>query len=159
MNNNNNSFSEFDLHCMQRALQLAEFAASKNEVPVGAILVNNPDQLIIGEGYNQPISSSDPTAHAEIIAMRQAAQKINNYRLVDTTLYVTLEPCPMCAGAMIHARIKRLVYATPDPRTGSVHSVLDLFGAAPWNHMVKCEHGLLAESAGSMLREFFQARR
>lgn len=152
-------FSDFDLHCMQRALQLAEIAAQQNEVPVGAVLVNNADQQIIGEGYNCPISSNDPTAHAEIIAMRKAAQKLNNYRLVDTTLYVTLEPCAMCAGAMIHARIKRLVFATHDPKTGAVGGVMDLFGSAAWNHNVVCAHGLLAEPCADILRAFFQQRR
>lgn len=154
-----NNFTEFDLHCMEHALQLAATAGSKNEVPVGAVLVSNQDQQIIGEGYNQPITSNDPTAHAEIVAMRQAAQKLNNYRLVDTTLYVTLEPCAMCAGAMLHARIKRLVFATVDPRGGAVGGAMDLFGAAAWNHNVACEHGLLAEPCGEILRQFFQARR
>ncbi|HSX19830.1 MAG TPA: tRNA adenosine(34) deaminase TadA [Gammaproteobacteria bacterium] len=154
-----NNFTEFDLHCMQRALLLAETAAKHDEVPVGAVLVNNGDQQIIGEGYNQPISSNDPTAHAEIIAMRQAANKMSNYRLVDTTLYVTLEPCAMCAGAMLHARIKRLIFATPDPRAGAVGGAIDLFDAAQWNHNVTCAHGLLAEPCAEILRQFFQARR
>lgn len=152
-------FTEFDLHCMQRALQLAERAAQENEVPVGAVLVNNQDQQILGEGYNCPISRNDPTAHAEIIAMRQAAEKIKNYRLVDTTLYVTLEPCAMCAGAMLHARIKRLIYATVDPKTGAIGGVMDLFGSATWNHTISCAHGLLAEPSAEILRTFFQKRR
>lgn len=152
-------FSEFDLHCMQRALQLAELAVTHNEVPVGAVLVSNKEQQIIGEGFNQPIRSNDPTAHAEIIAIRQAAKNINNYRLVDTTLYVTLEPCAMCAGAMLHARIKRLVFATVDPRAGVVGGAMNLFSSAAWNHSISCDHGLLAEPSAAILRKFFQARR
>lgn len=154
-----NNFSEFDRRYMERALQLAEHAAAHNEVPVGAVLVTNQDLQIIGEGFNQPISSNDPTAHAEIVAMRQAAQKINNYRLLDTTLYVTLEPCAMCAGAMLHARIKRLVFATVDPRAGAIGGAMDLFAANKWNHSISCAHGLLAEPCGTILREFFQVRR
>jgi len=153
------SFTDFDLHCMQRALQLAAIAASKQEVPVGAVLVAKQDQQIIGEGFNCPISNNDPTAHAEIIALRQAAQKLHNYRLIDTTLYVTLEPCAMCAGAMLHARVKRLVFATVDQRAGAIGGAMDLFGAAVWNHSVECAHGLLAESSAALLRDFFKARR
>lgn len=144
---------------MQHALNLAHTAAKQNEVPVGAIIVANQTQEILGTGYNQPIQSNDPTAHAEIIAMRQAAIKLKNYRLLDTTLYVTLEPCAMCAGAMLHARIKRLVFATHDPRTGAVGSSIDLFAAGKWNHSVQCAHGLLAEPCGQILRDFFKARR
>lgn len=154
----NNNFTEFDTQCMQLALQLAQSAAAHGEVPVGAVLANR-DQQIIGTGYNQPISLKDPTAHAEIIAMRAAAQKINNYRLVDTTLYVTLEPCGMCAGAMLHARIERLVFAAFDPRTGAVGSTINLFAAAQWNHKIEHTHGLLAEPCSTILKEFFQARR
>lgn len=154
-----NNFTDFDLHCMQRALQLAGDAAAKNEVPVGAVLVSNQDLTIIGEGFNQTISSCDPTAHAEIVAIRQAGQKINNYRLVNTTLYVTLEPCAMCAGALLHARIGRLVFATPDPKAGAIGGAMQLYAAASWNHAIKCEHGLLADPCAAILREFFQARR
>ena len=152
-----NNFSEFDKVCMERALQLAKIAAENNEVPVGAVLVAN--EQIIGEGYNRPISTNDPTAHAEIIAMRHAAQSISNYRLVDTTLYVTLEPCAMCAGAMLHARVKRLVFATPDPRGGALGSAMDLLGSAAWNHSIACTQGLLAEECATILRDFFKARR
>lgn len=151
-------FSEFDLHCMQTALKLAETAKEKNEVPVGAVIANLQEE-IIGNGYNCPISTNDPSAHAEIRAMRDAASKIKNYRLTDCTLYVTLEPCAMCAGAMLHARIKRLVFATVDQRAGAIMGAIDLFGAAAWNHSVKCEHGLLAEPCAEILRDFFKARR
>lgn len=153
------NFSAFDMQCMQRALELAEHAANNGEVPVGAVLIDNQNQQIIGEGYNQPINSHDPTAHAEIIALRNAAQQRKNYRLVDTTLYVTLEPCAMCAYAMLHARIKRLVFGTSDPRTGAIHSAIDLFNASAWNHKIICENGLLAHECGNILREFFKDRR
>ncbi len=154
-----NNFSEFDLYCMTRALELANNAAKLNEVPVGAILVTNHDSQIIGQGFNKPISTNDPTAHAEIIAIRQAAQALNNYRLVNTTLYVTLEPCAMCAGALLHARINRLVFATPDPKAGAIGGAMNLYSAAMWNHSISCAHGLLSEPCGNILREFFKARR
>lgn len=154
-----NDFSSFDHACMQRALQLASTAAQYNEVPVGAVLVTNYNQKIIGEGYNQPITTHDPTAHAEIIALRQAALKLNNYRLIDTTLYVTLEPCAMCTGAMLHARIQRLVFATSDPRTGAIGGAINLLTANKWNHSIACAHGLLATECGDVLRAFFRARR
>ena len=154
-----NNFNDFDTYCMQRALQLAAIGASQNEVPVGAVIVSNADQLIIGEGFNQPILNNDPSAHAEIIAMRKAGQTINNYRLVNTTLYVTLEPCAMCAGALLHARIARLVFATHDPKTGAIGSAMNLYTTATWNHTIRCEHGLLADSCASLLRDFFKSRR
>lgn len=144
---------------MHRALQLAQLGAKQNEVPVGAVLVDNATQQIIGEGYNQPISMKDPCAHAEILALRQGAKHVNNYRLLNTTLYVTLEPCPMCAGAMLHARIQRLIFATPDLRFGAINSAINLFAAAAWNHSIECAHGLLASDCAQILREFFQARR
>lgn len=156
---NQNSFTDFDTHCMQRAMQLAALGASKNEVPVGAVIVSNADQVIIGEGFNQPISSNDPSAHAEIIAMRGAGKIINNYRLVNTTLYVTLEPCAMCAGALLHARIARLVFATVDPKARAIGGAMNLYSQAAWNHTVRCEHGLLAEPCATLLRDFFKARR
>lgn len=152
-------FNEFDKTCMQRALQLAHIAAVNNEVPVGALIVNNQDMQIIGEGYNQPIGKRDPTAHAEIIAIRQAAQKINNYRLVNTTMYVTLEPCPMCIGALLHARINKLIFATQDLRTGAVRSAINLLGSHKWNHSIECQQGLLAVECSEILRDFFKARR
>ncbi len=152
-------FSTFDQACMRRALELASIAAKHNEVPVGAIIVSNHNQQIIGEGYNQPISQNDPTAHAEIIALRQAALKLNNYRLIDTTMYVTLEPCVMCAGAMLHARIKRLIFATQDPRTGAFGGAINLLNTHKWNHDIDCAHGLLATECGNILRDFFKIRR
>lgn len=152
-----NSFSAADQHWMQQALELAQQAATLDEVPVGAIIVLNEE--IIGSGFNQPIREHDPTAHAEIIAMRQAAKKLKNYRLVDTTMYVTLEPCPMCAGAMLHARLKRLVFAAADPKAGALGSAIDLFSTHAWNHKLVCESGLLAEPCGELLREFFRKRR
>ncbi len=152
-----NNFYDFDVGFMQRALHLAEVAADHDEVPVGAVLVK--DQNIIGEGYNQPISTNDPTAHAEIIAMRMAGETLQNYRLVDTTLYVTLEPCAMCLGAMLHARIKRLVFACVDPKSGAVCGATDLLHAAKWNHSIEYRHGLLAEASKTLLQDFFKARR
>lgn len=142
---------------MQRALALAERAAEEGEVPVGAVLVKGGQ--VIGEGWNHPIAASDPTAHAEILALRQGAARVGNYRLVETTLYATLEPCPMCAGAMIHARVQRLVIAADDPRSGAAGSVLDLLQHPQLNHRVEVVRGVLAAQAGEMLRAFFRARR
>ncbi len=142
---------------MQHAYQLAEHAAAIGEVPVGAVLVRNDE--IIGEGYNQPISAQDPSAHAEIIALRQAAKTIQNYRLLNTTLYVTLEPCTMCAGAMVHARIERLIYGANEPRAGAVTSVAQCLDQPFLNHRVKHQSGLLAIPCGNLLSEFFKARR
>ncbi len=146
-----------DHHWMQHTLNLAQHAAKQNEVPVGAVVVL--DNQIIGEGWNQPISSCDPTAHAEIIALRNAAKKIGNYRLLNTTLYVTIEPCPMCCGAFIHARIKRLVYGAQDPKTGAVSSIFNLLDNPRLNHRVQVTHGLLAEESAALLQQFFSARR
>lgn len=150
-----NDFTAFDIQCMQRALDLAHLAISNNEVPVGAVIALDVEQRIIGEGHNQPIKSNDPSAHAEIVAIRNAAATINNYRLIDTTLYVTLEPCMMCTGAMLHARIKRLVFAAKDPKTGAT----EFLKKNCWNHNIICEHGLLADNASEILRQFFKARR
>lgn len=149
--------NEFDQYCMREALKLAQHAATQNEVPVGAIIAL--DQQIIAQGFNQPISSRDPTAHAEIVALRAAGQRLDNYRLINTTMYVTLEPCVMCAGALLHARISRLVYATSDPKTGAMGGVIDLYELHHWNHAVVCEHGLMAEESALLLRGFFQQRR
>ncbi len=147
-----------DLTFMQRALELAERAQAVGEVPVGAVLVR--DGVIIGEGFNQPIGAHDPTAHAEVVALRDAATRVRNYRLPDTTLYVTLEPCAMCAGAIVHARVARVVYGASDPRTGAAGSVFDLLPADQrFNHRTACEGGLLAAEAGQLLRDFFKARR
>lgn len=142
---------------MSRALELAREAERAGEVPVGAVIVK--DGVIVGEGWNRPISSNDPTAHAEIVAMRDAAQKLQTYRLLDTTLYVTLEPCPMCAGAMVHARVKRLVYAATDPRAGAAGTIFNIVQHASLNHRLECEAGLMSEECGTMLRAFFQGRR
>ena len=142
---------------MSRALELAREAERAGEVPVGAVIVK--DGVIVGEGWNRPISSNDPTAHAEIVALRDAAQKLQTYRLLDTTLYVTLEPCAMCAGAMVHARVKRLVYAATDPRAGAAGTIFNIVQHASLNHRLECEAGLMGEECGTMLRAFFQGRR
>lgn len=149
-------FTESDLIWMQHALTLARRAEQEGEVPVGAVLVKN--SRIIGEGWNRPIASHDPTAHAEIMALRAGALSLSNYRLTDTTLYVTLEPCVMCAGAIVHARVQRVVYGTTDPKTGAAGSVADVF-AIPANHRVAVVGGVCAEECGSLLSAFFQARR
>lgn len=146
-----------DLFWMQRALELAKQSEAAGEVPVGAVLTL--DDVMIGEGYNRPIQTSDPTAHAEIIALRQGALDVNNYRLPNTTLYVTLEPCVMCFGAIIHARVKRVLYGASDPKTGALHSVFQLACDTRWNHHVMCEGGLLQEQCGQILTEFFRQKR
>ena len=142
---------------MQQALQLAQQAALAGEVPVGAIVVK--DGVIIGQGGNAPIDSHDPTAHAEINAIRQAAQEIGNYRLVGCTLYVTLEPCAMCAGAIQHARIARLVFGASDHKTGACGSVIDLMSEEKLNHHTKVTSGVLATECGHTLSAFFSQRR
>ena len=152
-----NTFLNYDNDFMQRALQLAEKAAAENEVPVGAVLVLNNE--IIGEGYNKPIASNDPCAHAEIIALRESAKKLGNYRLVDATLYVTLEPCLMCAGAMVHARIKHLIYGALDPRAGAVISQLQALDQPFLNHRVHHVGGVHAEACGKILSDFFRMKR
>lgn len=146
-----------DLPFMERALELALEAERAGEVPVGAVIVK--DGVIIGEGWNRPISTNDPTAHAEIIALRAAAQFLQTYRLLDTTLYVTLEPCAMCASAMVHARVKRLVFAATDPRAGAAGSVFNIIQHSALNHRLECEVGVMAEECSTMLRAFFAARR
>ena len=146
-----------DYGFMRRALELAEIAAERGEVPVGAVLVR--DGNIIGEGSNRPIGNCDPSAHAEIVALRRAAEKAQNYRLPDTTLYVTIEPCTMCFGALMHARVARLVYGAPEPRAGVVASQLQLADAGFFNHKVAVESGLMAEEAAGLVKEFFAGRR
>jgi tRNA(adenine34) deaminase len=146
-----------DIHYMQHAIAIAKNAANKSEVPVGAVMVK--DGIIIGRGGNATIGTHDPTAHAEIIAMREAAVAIGNYRLVDCTLYVTLEPCAMCAGAIQHARIARLVYGASDPKTGACGSVINLMAEPKLNHHTEVTHGLLAEECGVLLSSFFKERR
>ncbi len=142
---------------MRRALELAAQAGSRGEVPVGAVVVQN--ELIMGEGWNQPIATADPTAHAEIVAIRQAAAKTGNYRLADSTLYVTLEPCAMCAGAMVTARVERLIFAARDLRFGAVRSKFRLADSDLLNHQVRVQEGLLASEAAEMLTRFFAERR
>ena len=146
-----------DMEFMQIALSLAAEAAAQGEVPVGAIVVK--DGVIIGRGSNAPISQHDPSAHAEIQAMRAAAKTLGNYRLVDCTLYVTLEPCAMCAGATQHARIARLVFGASDPKTGACGSVIDLMAEQKLNHHTEVSGGLLADECGAMLSRFFAGRR
>jgi len=147
-----------DLAFMRHALALARRAEAAGEVPVGAVLVR--DGRIIGEGSNQPIGRHDPTAHAEVLALRDAGARVQNYRLPGSTLYVTLEPCPMCAGAIVHARVARVVFAACDPRSGAAGSVFDLLPSdSRFNHRTRCEGGLLAEEAGQLLRDFFRTRR
>jgi tRNA(adenine34) deaminase len=151
------SFSDTDVLFMQHALTLAKKARDEDEVPVGAVLVLNNE--IIAEGYNRPIAMHDPTAHAEIMALRLGAERIGNYRLVDTTLYVTLEPCLMCAGAMVHARIKHLKYGALDPRAGAIVSKAQLLDHSFLNHRVQHTGGLYAEVCGQLLSDFFKMRR
>lgn len=142
---------------MREAISLAQAAACLGEVPVGAVIVR--DGEIIGRGFNTPIGESDPTAHAEIAALRDAARNLGNYRLPGCTLYVTLEPCAMCAGAIMHARIARVVYGARDPKTGVHGSVVDLFGVERLNHHAVVEGGILAEECSRILSGFFAERR
>ena len=152
------SFSPADVHYMQRALQLAAHARdAENEVPVGAVLVQEGE--IVGLGWNRNITLHDPTAHAEVMAMRAAGERLANHRLSGATLYVTLEPCSMCAMAMIHARLGRVVYAAADPKTGAAGSVFDTLVDARHNHRIEVTGGLLADESASLLRAFFRARR
>ncbi|TDJ43161.1 MAG: tRNA adenosine(34) deaminase TadA [Gammaproteobacteria bacterium] len=146
-----------DLHWMREAYALAECAAQLGEVPVGAIVVRAGE--ILGRGHNQPITSTDPTAHAEIVALRDAARDSGNYRLPGSTLYVTIEPCTMCAGALLHARVERLVFAAREPREGSVRSVARVLEIAGRNHTVAVTEGIFAEECGALLRRFFRRRR
>ena len=146
-----------DLSFMREALDLASEAAATGEVPVGAVVVK--DGEIIGRGYNRPITTSDPTAHAEIIALREAARSLGNYRLTGCELYVTLEPCAMCVGAMVHARLARVVYGAADPKTGACGSIVDLPGLATFNHHGRFEGGILADECSGVLKRFFAERR
>jgi tRNA(adenine34) deaminase len=148
---------EQDRQHMQLALALAQEAAEQGEVPVGAIVMK--DGVVIGRGRNAPIGNHDPSAHAEMMALREAAQAIGNYRLVDCTLYVTLEPCAMCAGAIQHARITRLVYGASDPKTGACGSVVNLMAETKLNHHCEVSAGVLAEECGAALSDFFKQRR
>jgi len=146
-----------DAAYMRRALELAQRAAEEGEVPVGAVVVAGG--TIVGEGWNRPIAAADPSAHAEIQAMRTASAALGNYRLLDSTLYVTLEPCPMCVGAIFHARVRRVVFGAKDPKTGAAGSVVDLFAEEKLNHHATVEGGLLADDCGELLKRFFAARR
>jgi len=142
---------------MRRALALADRAADLGEVPVGAVVVRHGE--LLGEGWNQVIAAADPTAHAEIVALRAAARKVGNYRLPEATLYVTLEPCTMCAGAMVHARIAQLVFAAAEPRAGVACSRCRLLDEPWYNHRVSWQGGVLAEASGEKLQAFFRSRR
>ena len=142
---------------MEKALSLARKASDENEVPVGAVLAKNG--ILVGEGYNQPIKANDPCAHAEIIALRSAGKSLENYRLIDTTLYVTLEPCAMCAMAMVHARIDTIVFATREPRAGAGGSVHQLLQNPAHNHQIKIVEGILQSESADLLKQFFRRRR
>ena len=148
---------ELDRQFMQQALEQAKLAALAGEVPVGAVLVR--DGQVISKAFNKPISDHDPSAHAEMLALRQAAKSEENYRLPGTTLYVTLEPCTMCAGAILHARLDRIVYGATDPKTGAAGSVLDVFSSKQINHQTSVEAGVMGEECGQLLRDFFKERR
>ncbi|OAQ21372.1 tRNA adenosine(34) deaminase TadA [Thermosulfurimonas dismutans] len=151
-------FSERDLYFMREALREAEAAARKGEVPVGAILVSEEGD-ILARAHNQPISLCDPTAHAEILALREGAKRLGNYRLLGTTLYVTLEPCPMCAGALVYARVKRLVFGARDAKSGACGTIYNIVNDERLNHRLEVISGLLAEEAARLLRDFFKIRR
>ena len=142
---------------MLEALGLAKRAAEAGEVPVGAVVVK--DGAVVGRGYNRPVSGNDPTAHAEVMALRDAAERTGNYRLGECALYVTLEPCAMCAGAIMHARVSRVVYGAADPKSGACGSVVDLFAEDRINHHASIVGGVMAEEAARLLRDFFSARR
>lgn len=157
MSHPQSQFTEQDEIFMRRAMALAEQAEREGEVPVGAVLVKDGD--IIAEGWNQSIGHHDATAHAEIQTLRKAGQQLENYRLLDTTLYVTLEPCPMCAGALLHSRVKRIVYGAPDLKAGAAGTVLNLFDSQASYHYATVESGLLLEECRSQLQAFFKRRR
>ena len=149
--------NEQDAEFMKMALMQAHQARDAGEVPVGAVLVAN--QQVIASGHNQPIGNHDPSAHAEIVTLKAAGAALNNYRLPETTLYVTLEPCMMCCGAIMHARVSRLVYGASDAKTGCVHSVMKLFDNAQLNHHTMVEGGVLADECAQVLKDFFKERR
>lgn len=153
-----NEFIHCDESAMRRALTQARLAAEADEVPVGAVVIG-ADGQVLGQGFNQTISNHDPSAHAEIMALRDAGRKARNYRLPDATLFVTLEPCMMCMGAIIHARVGRVVYGATDPKTGACGSVLRAQDLSQINHHTRVEGGLLGEECGDMLRVFFRERR
>ncbi|HEB26416.1 MAG TPA: tRNA adenosine(34) deaminase TadA [Porticoccus sp.] len=150
-------YTPIDREWMTRALLLAEQAGAADEVPVGAVLVK--DGVAIGEGWNRPISTCDPTAHAEVMALRDAASRLENYRLPETTLYVTIEPCTMCVGAILHARVGRIVYGATEPRAGAVESQLRLTDMTHYNHKVEVVGGVLAEECSQLISDFFRKKR
>ncbi len=149
--------SSDDIRFMRRALALAAEGAARGEVPVGAVVVK--DGVIIGEGFNQPISAHDPTAHAEVVALRDAASRIGNYRLPDCDLYVTLEPCLMCCGALVHARVREVIYGADEPKAGSVRSRLAALALPHLNYRVATRSGVLADECAALLSDFFRSRR
>lgn len=149
--------AELDQQYMRMAIEQAQLAAQSGEVPVGAVLVK--DGQVISKAFNKPIANHDPSAHAEMLALREAALAEENYRIPGSTLYVTLEPCAMCSGAMLHARIDRVVYGTSDPKTGAAGSVLDIFASKQINHQTSVEGGIMSEECGQLLRDFFKGRR
>jgi len=149
--------AELDQQYMRMAIEQAQLAAQAGEVPVGAVLVK--DSQVIAKAFNKPIANHDPSAHAEMLTLREAALAQENYRIPGGTLYVTLEPCAMCSGAMLHARIDRLVYGAPDPKTGAAGSVIDLFASKQINHQTSVDGGIMSEECGQLLRDFFKGRR
>ena len=149
--------AELDQQYMRMAIEQAQLAAESGEVPVGAVLVR--DGQVLSKAFNKPIANHDPSAHAEMLALREAALADENYRIPGATLYVTLEPCAMCSGAMLHARVDRVVYGAPDPKTGAAGSVLDLFSSKQINHQTSVEGGIMGEECGQLLRDFFKGRR
>ena len=149
--------SPSDIRWMTRALELAELAASREEVPVGAVLTK--DEEIVAEGHNLTVTSNDPTAHAEVVVVREAAQKLGDWRLTGCTLYVTLEPCAMCAGALVLSRLERLVFGASDPKAGMVGSLDNLVQDRRLNHWIEVTGGTLADASGDLLKDFFRARR
>lgn len=157
LNGNKIMFTPVDQKWMQHALHLAQKARDHMEVPVGAVLIKGEE--VIGEGWNQPIAKHDPSAHAEIVTLRKGGEFLQNYRMVDTTLYVTLEPCIMCMGAILQARIKRLVFGALDPKAGAVISVFSLANCEKLNHHIQYQGGVLADECGKLLTDFFKMRR
>ena len=149
--------AELDQQYMRMAIEQAQLAAQSGEVPVGAVLVR--EGQVIAKAFNKPIANHDPSAHAEMLALREAALVQENYRIPGSTLYVTLEPCAMCSGAMLHARIDRVVYGAADPKTGAAGSVLDLFASKQINHQTTVEGGIMGNECGQLLRDFFKGRR
>ena len=149
--------AELDQQFMRMAIEQAQLAAQSGEVPVGAVIVR--DGQVISRAFNKPIANHDPSAHAEMLALREAALTEENYRIPGSTLYVTLEPCAMCSGAMLHARIDRVVYGAHDPKTGAAGSVLDIFSSKQINHQTIVEGGIMSEECGQLLRDFFKGRR